>query len=310
MTKCYSKSCKKCHSKNIKKDGLRRWRQSYKCKDCKHIWIGAKRKRKIYVQNMYRDYALHKQTYTELSQQYHVCEKTIQHHLDTYTIPKKHTPSYTAIILIIDTTYFGDIGVMVFKDAQSKTILHFEIVHYETNDAYKNWIRKLQEQWRMIKAIVCDGRRWLLWWFGDIPTQMCQFHQQQIIKRYITKRPSLQANKDLKHIVDRLHRTDKQAFVYELDKWYMKYEVFMKEKTRDSTWKQHYIHRNTRSAYYSLKRNLEYLFIYEQYYWVIDIPNTTNWLEAVFSHLKYKVNMHRGLRKDRKLKLISYLINI
>jgi hypothetical protein len=83
----------------------------------------------------------------------------------------------------------------------------------------------------------------------------------------------------------------------------------MKEKGVNSKWKEYYIHRKTRSAYFSLKRNLKYLFIYQEYLWELDIPNTTNGIESLFSHIKYKVNLHRWLRKDRKLKLICSLLN-
>ena len=39
------------------------------------------------------------------------------------------------------------------------------------------------------------------------------------------------------------------------------------------------------------------------------ISNTTNALEWVFGYLKVKVNLHRGLKKERKIKLILVLIH-
>jgi hypothetical protein len=38
---------------------------------------------------------------------------------------------------------------------------------------------------------------------------MCQFHQGQIIRRYITKNPILEPNKELKEIMKWLTQTDK-----------------------------------------------------------------------------------------------------
>jgi hypothetical protein len=52
---------------------------------------------------------------------------------------------------------------------------------------------------------------------------------------------------------------------------------------------------------------LKYLFCSYDHIWVIDIPNTTNALEWVFGHLKGKVSLHRGLKKERKIKLILSL---
>ncbi len=43
-----------------------------------------------------------------------------------------------------------------------------------------------------------------------------------------------------------------------------------------------------------------YLFGHD-YIWQIDIPNTTNWLEWVFDHIKAKVSLHRWLKKREKL---------
>jgi len=39
---------------------------------------------------------------------------------------------------------------------------------------------------------------------------MCHFHQIQIVRRNITKNPILEGNKELKKIVSRLPRTDKE----------------------------------------------------------------------------------------------------
>jgi hypothetical protein len=212
------------------------------------------------------------------------------------------------VILLIDTTYFGDWWVMAFKCKEGKQILHHEIVWYETNEWYRRWVRCLEQQWWKIVVIVCDGRRWLLWWFGDTPTQMCHFHQHQIMRRYITKNPKLQANKDLKKIVRWLSRTSRECLEAELERWYKKHEWFLKEQWVNSKWKKYYKHQRTRSGYYSLKRNMKYLFVYLDYLWEIDIPNTTNGIEAVFSHLKPKVWLHRWLKKRRKIKLIKYLL--
>jgi hypothetical protein len=70
----------------------------------------------------------------------------------------------------------------------------------------------------------------------------------------------------------------------------------------------HYLHNRTRSAYFSLKNNLQYLFVRYDNIWKIEIPNTTNWLEWVFGHIKAKVSLHRWLKKERKIKLILSLL--
>lgn len=308
MNKSYQKACKVCGSIFIKKDGFKRWRQRYKCKDCGHVFQNKSRKKKDISSLLWDKYCFGKQTYVQLSQEFWFSVRKIQSLLDSYEFispqvrPRK-------IVLLMDTTYFWDIWVMVFKDCESKKIINFKLVVNENNYSYKLWVKELQEQWWEIQAIVCDGRRWLLEWFPEIPTQMCQFHQAAILRRYITKKPILRANKDLKDIWALLTITDRETFEYELEKYYLKYKDFLKKKRINSKWKLEYIHKRTRSAYFSLKRNLKYLFCSYDNIWVIDIPNTTNALEWVFWHLKGKVSLHRWLKKERKIKLILSLLH-
>lgn len=310
MTKCYNKICPKCRSQTTKKDGIRRWRQSYKCSNCKYVWISKKRSRQQpLAEQFYKQYATHKQTYNELAKTYGLSKKTVQSKLDSFVFSTAYTDTPKSIILLIDTTYFWrEFWIMVFIDSQTNKPIHHEIVLYETNEAYKQWIFHLQQQWWDIRAIVCDWRRWLLWWFWNIPTQMCHFHQAQIVRRNITKNPKLQQHKELKSIVDRLPRTDKESFTCELNRWYEKNKSCLNERTVNNQWKRSFKHRKLRTAYNSLKRNLSHLFVYLDYIHLIDIPNTTNWAEWFFSHFKYKVTLHRWLTKKRKLKLIQYLL--
>ena len=163
------------------------------------------------------------------------------------------------------------------------------------------------EGWEIL-AIVCDGKRGLFNAFGNIPIQMCQFHQTAIITRYITKNPKLEAGKKLKELMKLLTDTDKESFTGELEKWHQKWNDFLKEKTYNPETKtSRFTHRRIRSAYRSLKTNLPYLFTW---YDNIDlnIPNTTNSLEGMFSNLKTKVRVHAGLKKHRKKKLIDELL--
>lgn len=307
LDKSYTKKCKKCNSKEVIKFWIKRWKQRYKCKSCNHIFCNSSRVKKNNSE-IYKDFSKWKQTYTELSKKYKISIKTVQKKLDEYILPKtKLKPQ--KIVLLIDTTYFWDIWVMAFKDSKTKDILKIKLVNSESYASYKFWIDELIQEWWKIKAIVCDWKRWLLWWFWDIPTQMCNYHQVAIITRYITKRPRLEANKELRSIALLLTKTDKETFEYELNNWYIKYNNFLKEKWIDENWKSYYIHKRTRSAYFSLKRNLKYLFIWYDYIWKLDIPNTTNWLEWFFSHLKTKIRIHRWLKKERKIKLIFALLN-
>jgi len=307
INKSYQKRCKKCKSEEIKKDWFMRWKQRYKCKCCWYVFQNKTRAKKVEIVQIWNDYCFWKQTYSQLAEKYWETIKTIQKKLDKFEfISPIINPR--EIILLMDTTYFWEFWIMAFKDYKEKKIINFKIVKNENNTDYKNWVKELIKQWWVIKAIVCDWRKWLLWWFPDIPTQMCNFHQVAIIRRYITKNPILEANIKLKRITELLTKTDKESFTFWLQEWYEKYKDFLNEKVIWKDWKQYYLHNRTRSAYFSLKNNLQYLFIWYDYIWQIEIPNTTNWLEWVFGHIKAKVSLHRWLKKERKIKLILSLL--
>ena len=123
---------------------------------------------------------------------------------------------------------------------------------------------------------------------------MCQFHQIQIVKRYLTKYPKTEAGKTLRKITLLLTKTDKESFYYWLEEWYEQYKDFLNEFTiNPKTNKKQFVHKRLRSAYRSLKNNLSYLWTWYDYIGKIEIPNTTNVLDGSFSHLKAKVNIHR-----------------
>lgn len=257
---------------------------------------------------MYQEYQKGKQTYSQLADRYNCSTKTIKRRLDQYS-PTGQEIVPRDIIVLMDTTYWGhNFGVMLFRDSISKENLLKYYVKHETISKYKEGINELIEMGYKVKSIVCDGKPGLLKGFGDTPVQMCQFHQKQIIKRYLTKKPKLEASKDLKQVVEILCVTDKESFEGGLEEWYVKWKDFLNERTINiETCKSHYTHKRLRSAYNSLKRNLQNLFVWYDNY-ELKIPNTTNGIDGHFSDLKNKLRNHNGLSEQRKKKFIdSYL---
>lgn len=209
----------------------------------------------------------------------------------------------------MDTTYFGrTFSVMVFRDANEKLNLYWKFLPYETISEYLLGIGEIESRGTKVKAIVCDGRRGIFKAFKDLPVQMCQFHQVQIVKRYLTRNPRLEASKELAEIVSRLTRTDELSFGGMLTNWHRKWKDWIRERSEnEETGRWHYTHKRTRSAYYSLKRHLEYLFTYQRYP-ELKIPNTTNGLEGIFTNIKTNVRVHRGLKLENKQKLINEIL--
>lgn len=210
----------------------------------------------------------------------------------------------------MDTCYFGrSFGVMVFRDHYKGLNIYWKYVKYETIQGYKTGVEFLTKKGWQILGIVCDGKRGMFRAFGALPVQMCQFHQMSIITRYITKNPKIEAGINLKTIVSKLSQTNREEFKLMLDNWYKIWGEFLQEKSYNpETGKWHYTHRRLRSAYRSLKTNLPYLFTYLDYP-ELEMPNTTNSLEGVFSNLKTKLRVHAGLKQQRKIKLINEILS-
>jgi len=161
----------------------------------------------------------------------------------------------------------------------------------------------------VITAAVTDGRTGVREVFGDVPCQMCHFHQRQIITRHLTTKPKLQASIELRRIAQILCNTTEEKFTKALDSWHKKWQPFLREKTCNlETGKYFYTHRRIRSAHYSLRKNLPYLFTYQKYP-ELNIPNTTNSLEGCFSHLKDLIKLHRGLKLKIKYKMIIEILS-
>jgi hypothetical protein len=231
--------------------------------------------------------------------------KTIQRKLDAFKLADSRI-NIRPIVLLLDTSYWGrNFGVMLFKDSYTKENLLWYFVKYETNVLYLKGINKLREQGYTIKAVVCDGRKGLFKLIDNTPIQMCQFHQSAIIRRYLTKKPKLQAAIELMVVSDLMKSTDKESFEGAVKMWFTKWESFLNERTPSAeTGKSHYTHKRLRSAYRSLKTNLPYLFTWYDNM-ELNIPNTTNAIDGHFSDLKTKLRNHNGLIRTRKRKFID-----
>jgi len=253
---------------------------------------------------IWEEYTQGKQTYSQLAKKYNCSIKTIQRRLDT-VVANRQTTFPSVVNLLMDTTYFGrKFGVMVFKDSLSGQILYKQYVKAETNALYLFGVKEITRRGIKIQSIICDGRKGLLQLFGDIPVQMCNFHQVSIVRRYLTKNPKMHASKELWEITLFLVHTDKESFEGRLAAWHTKWMAFSNEQKTDEMGKKRYIHKKLRSAYRSLKTNLPWLFTWYDNI-SLNMPHTTNAIDGHFADLKNKLRNHNGLSTERKKKFID-----
>ena len=279
----------------------------YKCKDCNKQFIGGKRRDKSQV---ITDYVEGKQTLIQLSAKYKVSERTIRRDLEEMRFVHC-VAKYKDVTIQLDTTYWGrNFGLMVIKDTLRNKILWHKYVRSETIAQYMEGISWLKSQGFKIYAAVIDGMRGLAQALYPIPVQMCQFHQILIIRRYLTKEPDLEASNELLELVKNITRMDKDSFIGAFNEWYVKYKDVLNERIQDKRIKRHtppYMRPRLRSAYLSLKRNMPLLWTFYDHP-ETGLPNTNNAIEGMFSDIKGKLRVHRGVSKDNRRKLLDEYI--
>lgn len=199
-------------------------------------------------------------------------------------------------------------GVAVIREPNLKKNIYWKEVSIENPEIYWQARNRLEQQGFTLKAVVIDGKRGVKEVFMDLLAQMCQFHQIAIINRYLTRKPKLEAGKDLRKITLLLTSSTEKEFTFLLNNWHEKWKDFLQEKSiNPETQRLHYTHKRLRSAYRSLKTNPPYLFTYQKYP-ELKIPNTTNSLDGTFSYFKTLLRIHRGTSKVKRYKAICEIL--
>lgn len=289
------------------KNGLIGRKQMYKCKDCGKQFIGGERRNKSQV---ITDYIEGKQTQLHLAVKYNISERTVRRDLKGMRFVHK-IAKYKDVTIHLDTTYWGrNFGLMVIKDALRNKVLWHKYVYSETIAQYMEGISWLKSQGFKIYGVVIGGMRGLAQALYPIPVQMCQFHQILITRRYLTQEPDLDASIELLDLVKSITRMDKESFVGAFNEWYERYKNVLNERVQDKRIKRHtppYMRPRLRSAYLSLKRNMPLLWTFYDHP-ETGLPNTNNAIEGLFSDIKGKLRVHRGISKDNRKKLLDEYI--
>jgi len=299
------KKCPYCGSFLVVKKGFQQGHQRWKCKSCSKKFQ-ANKKALPSKEELFCKYVFNKQTLNELAQKYHIKTKHIQALMDEVKLPRKiHNPR--SIALVVDTTFVGDYGVVVFRDQYTKENLWWRFVDSEQLIYYHMGREVLEQLGYTIVSVTADGLPGLPAVFTGIPFQFCHFHAKKNVTKYLTRNPQLQAGIELKEIMHSITSYNHNSFISVLNEWKHRHDDFLKEKTihPDGSWS--YTHKRLRSALRSMIRMSPFLFTYQNEH-SITIPTTTNSLEGHFSHIKVRLKAHRGISEKRQQKMISAIL--
>lgn len=147
-------------------------------------------------------------TVAQLARQYHRSDEWVRTKLAQYQLPTlAHQPRQ--VVVIMDVTYFGPWGVLVVIDPNAQTAKGQNLVLYhcflegsERTLHYEVALDTLEAMGYRVVGATIDGRRGVreLLEARHIPVQHCQFHQLQTVTKYLTRRPYLTQNQQLRSI--------------------------------------------------------------------------------------------------------------
>jgi hypothetical protein len=300
---------------NVKKNGKKLGKQRYVCLGCNRHWTNKSRPSRK-TTKLWNQYAFDGRSVRSLATEYKLSSGCIRSMLRSYTPPCIiQKPRIVAVIM--DVTYFGDWGILVVIDPYAKAeqgenlVLYYAPVeHTEKTRDYEAATDTIESMGYSIIMATIDGRRGVRQMLESrgIPVQYCQFHQLMTITQCLTKRPRLIQNIELRAIALTLSRTTELVFEDALAAWYSKYGVWLKE--RDHVTKR-WAHERTRRAFFSLCRNLPYLFTYQDDYMQEysaethkKLANTTSPLDGRFGVWKDKLIQHRGASKQLTITML------
>lgn len=298
----YKVKCPVCKGSHTVKNGKRHGVQLYVCKECGYQFRNGKTVSNDELWDSYQD---GKQTVSEIASAYGVSPSTIKrrlHEIEREWVQPKLSGSG---FVHLDTSYWGhNWGVLLALDDATGGPLYVAFIRHERLQDYREAVSSVEARGFHIRGIVIDGMQSLFGEFSAYKIQMCQFHMQQIIRRYLSRHPRLIAARELKEMTDGITRKRREEFEEEYRKWKDRWADTLDRRTTLKSGKRQFTHKRLRSAMHSMDFYLPYLFTYQ----LPDcdgMPNTNNKIEGTFTDLKKNLNNHSGMSLENRKRFIS-----
>jgi hypothetical protein len=159
------------------KKGFSRGSQRYFCKECGHTF-GSIRKPSRLRSSIWNDFVFNRFTIKQLSSKHNRSIDWVRKELRAYEFPVSAIRPAN-VVGVMDCVFFGRAnGYLVVRDPHRKCNIYWAEIQHETLDEYRNARNTLESLGFKIAAVVADGKPGLKPLFGDIPIQMCHFHQK------------------------------------------------------------------------------------------------------------------------------------
>ena len=298
----YKTKCPACKETHTVKNGKRAGVQLYLCKACGYQFRVSK---DISQSELWCEYQDRKQTVAEIAESLGVSASTVKRRLKDIDVEWTQPALSGSGFVHLDTTYWGhNWGVLLALDEEYGTPLYVAFIKHETIKDYVDAVSSIEERGYLIRGLVVDGIKGLFSEFSGHKIQMCQFHMQQIVRRYLTKKPKLVAARELNVLMGKITTMKSEDFEKEFTEWKCRWNDTINKKSTLKTGKKQFVHKSLRSAMQSVEFYLPYLFTC-QLPECQGMPNTNNKIAGTFTDLKKNLNNHSGMRVVNRKRFIS-----
>lgn len=303
------KKCPICGGQRTIKKGLSHGKKRWYCKSCNKYFthLNNKATRLTHqIKYLYYDKMLPMQDIADLCG---VTRMTIYRHIREIkerTPLQSHLSSQQAgIVLQMDATYWGQhFGVLVARDHISGKILWYKYIYtHEKVEDYVEGVCHLASRGYPIIGIVGDGIRGVPQ-AVNYPYQFCQFHARKRFLERLSSCHKSDAREELKIIIQNLCTMDKESFIGSLNEWYLKWSTWINATTGQIPKRKRYKHCDIRNIWLELQRVMPIIWTFYDKP-ELNMPNTNNDMEALFSSLKRRMILHAGIRNEQRIKLID-----
>lgn len=234
-------------------------------------------------------------------------EKAFHKYLDqTPPILKLPLPTKEEKYLIYDGLWFGKkLCLLSYRIYQDPLIIYASIRKSERSSQIATDLQVIKTLGYQIDGVVIDGGKGLVngkrLVFPNSPLQICLAHVQRQALIGLGRYPKDYRLHRLRSLTDHLFLIEsKEALAWwlgEVKTWMRIHRDYLNETTHDSmTHKWWYKHRNARKTLKVLIQASKTSFTFLSYPLM---PKTTNGIEGIFSNIRMKWLIHRGLKRSR-----------
>lgn len=221
------------------------------------------------------------------------------------------------LYLIIDGTYFTEgLCLILYYDSGLRYSLLYRFSSNEFYREIKEDLENLKKLGIDIAAVTCDGKKSIIRAvekvYPSATVQRCMVHVQRMVRLWLTRKPKLQASKELRYLAGLLHHirsvVEQHIWTIAFEVWYKRHQPIIEERVlHKPTGRWWYKHRQLRRSAVMVKKALSDMF-----HFIGDskIPKTTNGLDSYFGHLKLNLNVHRGLSKRNRQSYILWYLHL